>query len=67
MGIVYKNLFFGFVNFKNYGQTFISDDQFLTLANTVAICVNIPSRMIWGFFIDRAHFKVRKHLRKPLS
>lgn len=45
------------VNYKNYGQTFIKDDHFLTLINTIGSVVNIPGRMIWGFLIDKLKFK----------
>lgn len=38
-------------------MTFINDDHFLTLINTIGSLVNIPGRMIWGFLIDKFSFK----------
>ncbi len=47
-----------FTKLKNYGQTFIKDDQFLTLIYTISVLVNIPTRLIWGWIIDRLSFKL---------
>lgn len=46
------------INYKNYGQTFIKDDQFLTLIFTISILVNIPARLLWGSIIDKLSFKL---------
>jgi hypothetical protein len=43
---------------KNYGLTFIQDDNFLSLISSVSSIVNIFSRFFWGFVSDHLSFKV---------
>ncbi|VDP97698.1 unnamed protein product [Trichobilharzia regenti] len=41
-----------------FGQTFISDDQYLTAAVTVAAVFNALGRILWGSAVDRFSYKI---------
>ncbi len=50
------------VNYKSYGQEFISDDKFLNMiASSVAI-LNIFTRFFIGWLIDKLSFKANRFL-----
>ncbi|CAH8871609.1 unnamed protein product [Trichobilharzia szidati] len=44
--------------YKLFGQTFISDDQYLTAAVTVAAVFNALGRILWGSAVDRFSYKI---------
>jgi hypothetical protein len=44
--------------YKAYGQTFITDDHFLTSISVLGTITTIPGRLLWGFILDKVRFKV---------
>lgn len=47
------------VNFyKTFGQTFISDDKFLSLVGSFAALLNAIGTFFWGFLIEKFPFKI---------
>lgn len=44
--------------YKNFGLTFIPDDQFLTQVYVIGSLINIPGRLLWGLIIDKLSFKI---------
>ncbi|XP_018654068.1 putative oxalate:formate antiporter [Schistosoma mansoni] len=43
--------------YKLFGQTFISDDRFLSAVATASSLFNCAGRIIWGEIVDRVSFK----------
>ena len=43
---------------KAFGQTFISNDEFLSIVASVCAFFNAFSRLCWGLVVDRIPFKV---------
>ncbi|XP_046342150.1 oxalate:formate antiporter-like [Haliotis rufescens] len=43
--------------YKDYGQTFITNDVFLAVSGAFASAFNFSGRMFWGFIADRFSFK----------
>ena len=52
-----SNGYFMATNFKNYGITKISDDQFLTLVGSLGSVFNGAGRFFWGLLSDKFNFK----------
>lgn len=54
--------FFGPLNFnvyfKSFGQIFIFDDQFLTAIKSASSILNIFTKILWGWILDKFSFKV---------
>ncbi|RNA25059.1 oxalate:formate antiporter-like isoform X1 [Brachionus plicatilis] len=47
------------INFyKTFGQTFLSDDKFLSLVGSFAALLNALSTFFWGFLIEKFPFKI---------
>ncbi|KAK4475890.1 hypothetical protein MN116_001136 [Schistosoma mekongi] len=44
--------------YKLFGQTFISDDRFLSAVATASSLFNCAGRIIWGAVVDRVSFKI---------
>ncbi|CAH8621135.1 unnamed protein product [Schistosoma intercalatum] len=44
--------------YKLFGQTFISDDRFLSAVATASSLFNCAGRIIWGEIVDRVSFKL---------
>lgn len=45
-------------NYKNFGLTFIKDDDFLTFIASITGILNIFSKFLCGFAIDKMSLKV---------
>ncbi|KAI1700840.1 major facilitator superfamily domain-containing protein [Ditylenchus destructor] len=43
--------------YKAFGQTFIDNDFFLAVINSLAAACNCSSRVIWGYLADRTSYK----------
>lgn len=47
------------INFyKTFGQTFMTDDKFLSLVGSFAALLNALSTFVWGFLIEKLPFKL---------
>ncbi|CAH8619063.1 unnamed protein product [Heterobilharzia americana] len=44
--------------YKLFGQTYISDDRFLSAVATASALINCGGRVIWGALVDRISFKI---------
>jgi hypothetical protein len=44
--------------YKAYGQSFITNDQFLAIVGSVSSIFNTLGRMFWGGFADKTSFRV---------
>ncbi|XP_046378141.2 oxalate:formate antiporter-like isoform X1 [Haliotis rufescens] len=53
-----QGLLFFSTFWKAYGQTFINDDQFLTVVGSIASLFNAGGRLFWGYLGDKFSFKV---------
>ncbi|XP_046349957.2 oxalate:formate antiporter-like [Haliotis rufescens] len=49
------DIFYGF--YKPYGETFITDDYFLSLVASFAAIANALGNLFWGFMVDRYSYK----------
>ena len=43
---------------KTYGQIYVKDDNFLSLAATIQNFINGTGRILWGFFFDYLGYRV---------
>lgn len=50
--------------YKTYGQTFIHDDEFLSITGSVSSFFNASGRLLWGFLVDKIPFKVNNFFQK---
>lgn len=50
--------FFKITFYKDFGQTFINDDQFLALISSLSSILSGVGRLIVGRFVDKLPFKV---------
>ena len=44
---------------KAFGQTFISNDEFLSIVASICAFFNAFARLCWGLVVDKMPFKVR--------
>ena len=44
--------------YKAFGQSFITNDQFLAIVGSVSSIFNTLGRMFWGGFADKTSFRV---------
>ena len=53
--------------YKTFGQTFISDDSFLSIVGSVSSAFNATGRLLWGYLVDKIPYKVGKNLNILLN
>ena len=44
--------------YKDFGQTFINNDDFLSIVGSLSSLFNAAGRLFWGRLIDKISFKV---------
>jgi MFS transporter, OFA family, oxalate/formate antiporter len=44
--------------YKTFGQTFINNDNFLSITGSVSSLFNACGRLLWGYLADKLSFKI---------